>query len=372
MKEISILFYDDKAVELLQNPLYQSGGATKQVLAWSKGLQSIGVNTILMGATANTTHLKRFTNIIISFNPNKGIRILRYFYYRFPLIIMGIFRSKADYIYYGVPGEESGLIAIVSKILRKKFILRVSNDHFADDRYKIKTDSIRYFFFLTGFRLADYILCQNDYQYEKMSQKYPQKTFKLVNPYAGKLNKKTIPFEKKKQIAWVGTIQYQKNISLLLKIAKTLPDIPFKIAGNISSKLDKDSQIALGELRNLPNVNFLGFLKKEDVLKLLENSYILLNTSHHEGFSNTYLEAFSVSTPVFSLEHNDPNNIIAANKLGEVYKNADDFAIKFTKLIKNHENFDLMSKNCINYMKDNHNLIKQSNEFLKIITDNKL
>jgi glycosyltransferase involved in cell wall biosynthesis len=66
----------------------------------------------------------------------------------------------------------------------------------------------------------------------------------------------------------------------------------------------------------------------------LSESYILLNTSHFEGFSNTYLEAFSVGTPVFAMEKADPDSIIKNNRLGYIYKDVDDLVSIFKNITK--------------------------------------
>jgi len=367
MKDISILFYDNDVLSLLHDPLFPSGGAAKQIMAWTQGLMKIDVDVKIMGAHTEPGYFNNKPDIIVSYKQDKGIRIVRYIYIRIPGIIKGIIKSRATYIYYGVPGHIAGLLGLISRILRKKYILRISNDYLVDERYKKNKDIFRYYFYTLGFTFADYILCQNKYQYERIRIKYPNKTHLLVNPYSGEIHRNILPFDKRKYISWVGIVQYKKNLPLLLKIAKALPDIRFIIAGNVSSKADTKCKLALDELRQLPNVLFLGFIKCEDVLRLLRESFVLLNTSHYEGFSNTYLEAFSVGTPVFTLPRNDPGGVIKANELGYTYTDENDLTVAFYKLISDPEKYNYLSNNCIKYMKSNHDLIKQSYEFLEII-----
>jgi glycosyltransferase involved in cell wall biosynthesis len=369
-KSISIVFYDNSAVDFLANPSEPAGGAAKQLLTWSRGLQSLGINTMVMGPSSNYNLSKQNPNIIVSYNPSQGIPKFRYLYLRVPKIFRAIYRSKAEYVYSSTPGEESGVLAIISKIQRKKFILRISNDYYIDRRFKERADLIRYFFHFLGLKLADFILCQNEYQLGKVRKLYPTKTFMISNPFMGKAVTNPVSFEKREGIAWVANIRYEKNISLLLEIAELLPHIQFRIAGKILPNIDEDSKTVIEKLKLLGNVSILGFLDEEQVLNLMGNSHILLNTSHTEGFANSFLEAFSVGTPVSTLNQNDPNNIIKIHELGFTFSSAGDFKDNYLNLIHDQNTYARLSENCQRYLKRNHDLQKQSNEFLQIISSN--
>lgn len=368
---VKILFYDDEALGLMNDPLTRSGGAARQVLAWSKGLESIGVKTMIAGGHSNNDLGRIYRNARILYNPNRGIRKLRFFYIRLPRIFLSLKRIKPDFIYYGIPSNFAGILAIMAKISGIKFILRVSSDIFVDSRVNKNLNTVNYILFKIGFTLANIILCQNNYQYSCLIKKYPSKTCKLRNPYIGNIVENPLPVEERKCIAWVGNIRYPKNVPLLLEIVKALPQVHFKLAGSVLIHADKDSRYSFNLLKEMPNVRILGNINPEEVLSLLKEAYILLNTSHYEGFSNTYLEAFSVGTPVFAPAHNDPDNIIKSYQLGYGYKGITDLVEEFNALVINNEKFTRLSSNCLQYMRDNHDLIYQSNKFLKIISDNK-
>lgn len=367
MKKISVLFYDTSVLYLIKNPSFPTGGAVKQVLAWSKGLSPIGLKTIIMGPHDDPEYFKNHDNVVVAYKPEKGIRILRYFYIRIPRIIIGLYKSKAEYIYCGIPGHMAGLLALISIILRKKFILRIASDNLISINGKKHRDPLRSYFFRFGFIFSHYIICQNDYQYEQLRKIYPDKTYKLRNPYIGEVSDTIVSLDKRKHIAWIGRFSYAKNLPLLYKIVKSLPDVIFKIAGNTNLYYNNDNYNVIRELRKMSNVIFVGYLKSEDMLHLLRESFFLLNTSHYEGFSNTFLEAFSVGTPVLAMEQTDPDDIIKMNKLGYIYKDIDDLVGAFNRMVIERSEYESLATNCIHYMKKNHNLIKQSYEFLDII-----
>ena len=99
-------------------------------------------------------------------------------------------------------------------------------------------------------------------------------------------------------------------------MAQSLPDLQFKIAGETILDVDKNTVNAIKNLKALSNVEFIGLLARNKISEFLSKAYFLLNTSHYEGFSNTYLEAFRVGTPVITRNETDPDDIISNNELG--------------------------------------------------------
>jgi len=368
--QIKIAFYDDQALSLMINPYHPSGGAAKQVLAWRKGLSEIGYETKLIGSHKNVKQFEQDKTIIISYNPNLGIKLIRYFYIRIPALFLAVKKSRCNYLYYGIPGHFTGLLALVARICGKKFILRISNDYLVDNRYRKQTDIFRYLFYLLAFKFANFVICQNTYQLNQLSKKYSGKTYLLKNPYIGKINNTPFKMAQREYVAWVGIMQHQKNIPLLLSIAAEMPTIEFKIAGNVSSRLNDEGLKALNSLKKLPNVEMLGFINAEEVQLLLKGAIFLLNTSHYEGFSNTFLEAFSEGTPVLTLKQNDPGGIIADNDLGYIFRDAVDLKSAYIKMTTDEYLYHRLSKNCIDYMLREHDLHKQCKEFVQILQNN--
>lgn len=368
MKSLTIMFCDSSYLALQYDPLFKSGGATKQVVAWVAGLKEVGVEPVVLGAHSKPAFFQHQKDTIICYDPTKGIPKLRYLYIRIPGILRALAKVKPDYIYYGIPSPFAGMLGICARLTGRKFILRVSNDFFVDGRASQKFDPVRNFFFRMGFRFADYILCQNDYQFGQVRRKFPEKAFKIKNPYAGAIAEAPVPFEERAGVAWVGIFQRQKNLPLLLHIARALPEVTFKVAGGNDRPLGEADQAALDALKLLPNVKFTGFLSKEGVLELLEGSRLLLNTSHYEGFSNTFLEAFSRGTPVFTLTHNDPDGIIEEKHLGGVCPDGEGLLVEVRGFLQDREAFAKVSRHCLHHMRTEHNLTRQAQGFVAILT----
>ena len=152
-------------------------------------------------------------------------------------------------------------------------------------------------------------------------------------------------------------------------MASKCPDVLFKIAGMLGKSRDREIDMALSSLEELPNVEFTGYLSREKVPLFLSKAVLLLNTSHFEGFSNTFLEAFSVGTPVIAPINADPDNIIAKNGLGVSVKNNSEFSCIIKKLLWNKKEFFEYSERCREYVYKNHDPIILAEYLVKVIKE---
>ena len=67
----------------------------------------------------------------------------------------------------------------------------------------------------------------------------------------------------------------------------------------------------------VPNLRHVGVLSQEDVNDTLCGSSLLVNTSHYEGFSNTFIQAWMRGIPVVSLNVN-PDGLLDGQGIGLV------------------------------------------------------
>ncbi len=365
-----ILFYDKGIINLLQKEEKASGGAAVQTYGWARGLQEIGHDVWLMTNPAINGALKEENQglkLIPLFNENKGIRWIRWFYYRFPDIYSKIKAVQPDYLYQSVPGWGCFLLGLICKQLHIKYLLRISNDYFLDHRIRRNHSFLNRYFLKKGINMTDLILCQNNYQLELIQKHFPEKkTIKISNPviYTPGKHSKEIR-EQKKYIAWLGLFQYQKNLKLLYEIAQLLKEEQFHIAGKDSSSIDPTTRYYLKELQQLPNVTFRGFLDRKAVLEFLQNAKFLLNTSHYEGFSNTFLEAMIVGTPILSSHNVNPDGIIENHQLGVIYHDASDLKDKLKKVSPQY--YQQMASNVEEYVAENHNHQVLSRKLIDIL-----
>ncbi|MBO9200512.1 MULTISPECIES: glycosyltransferase family 4 protein [Niastella] len=350
------LFIDEKIINLMQVNEKPTGGSSVQTYGWILGLLAEGQEVLVMTKIDKTTVLKeecRNIKIVPMYNFNKGIRWFRWLYYRLPYTYKKIKETKPDYIYSGIAGWITLFLALTCRMLDVKYIQRISSDAHLDKRFRDTYSAMHHFILYWGLKMTHHILCQNNYQLLKIKKKYPRKSaIKILNPFY--LINQELPSDDHSQgyIAWLGLYRYPKNLKLLYEIANLLKHEQFLVAGKAGSNSDEETTKYLKKLQQLPNVKFPGFLERAQVLPFLAKAKFLLNTSRFEGFSNTFLEAWAVGTPVLSTVNVNPDSIISNHKLGVVYNDVFDLCRQHATMSK--EQYELMSENARQYVAHYH------------------
>jgi glycosyltransferase involved in cell wall biosynthesis len=372
MANLKLLLRENVLPYLIRDINYPVGGATIEWFSWIKGITEnncqVGILT-WKGAKDYISHEVPF-DIVETYKLSGGIPKIRWIYDRFPSMIKAVKNYNPDFIISECAGFDTGNMAMISKLTSTKFVYRIASNMETDGGYKTILSKAEQLGFEFGISMADIVLCQNEYQYKNIKLKYPQKECLVIhNPFYVKHSQNSNgDHNRKEYVAWLGNFRYQKNLMALLKTVESLPNTEFKIAGMPLPNIDQETSLALNKLKTCKNVNFLGYLKRTEVLPFLSKAKLLLNTSRIEGFSNTFLEAFSVGTPVITLTHIDPDNIISKNNIGRVVDNTSKLSNEITNLI-NDDNYHSFSKNCKKYLIDNHNpsvLSKKLIEYLEI------
>lgn len=168
-------------------------------------------------------------------------------------------------------------------------------------------------------------------------------------------------------IAWLGIYRYQKNLKGLYQIASLLKNEQFLIAGKEGANCDPETSDYLEKLKTLPNVKFAGYKQRTEVLPFLSKARFLLNTSFYEGFSNTFLEAWSVGTPVISAMHVNPDSIISKYDLGIIYNDVFDLCKQYAAV--KPERYQLMSDNARAYVANHHGYKLLAGNLLRYLSE---
>ena len=353
LEKEKILFYDFEIPYLLKDEGIPTGGACVRVNNFAKGLSELGYKVGFLtwrGANDYIDNLPNF-KLIETYKLTDGIPKARWIYLRLPILYNRIRKFKPTYLIIKSAGGMIGLMSLICLFTRTKLVFMVTNDIDVDKRSNIKLNFLNRFLYKIGLMYSSSIFCQNNYQLESFRKKYPNKNiFKVTNPFIPLNENSDMNLSKKRSyVSWLGIFQAQKNLKSLLNIAKDNPEILFHIAGKSSNSIDQDTLKSINELKKLKNVKFVGFLKRNEILKFLSQSIALLNTSDYEGFSNTFLESFYSGTPIISLNAN-PDNILTDYNIGYVIKK-DEFKYVIDKILKEDNSFN---KKIHNYVLNKH------------------
>jgi glycosyltransferase involved in cell wall biosynthesis len=152
------------------------------------------------------------------------------------------------------------------------------------------------------------------------------------------------------QVLWVGRLDEEKRLGLLLQVAERCPDIHFEIVG------DGPQTAAVEQLKQwaaqLPNVHMHGYIPHAGVLHLYSGASALVCTSTNEGFPNTFLEAWGQCVPVVTTF--DPDGIVARNQLGVYAPDIESLTKGIQAICSDHALCERLGRNAGEYYRRYH------------------
>ena len=115
---------------------------------------------------------------------------------------------------------------------------------------------------------------------------------------------------------FIGRLDRYKGIRFILDIWKQEDKKDLYIFGDGEYKDD-----VLAAEKEQPNIHYLGFKPKDEVLEYLRNAEALIFASKgYEGFPMTLIEAFACGTPVICSDIGNQADIVRSNNAGALYE----------------------------------------------------
>lgn len=287
---------------------------------------------------------------------NSGIkgRLLTGYWYFFLRLLIQLRKINADVYIQRAASAETGLIALICRLLRKKFIYMVAHTQDVDGSFGEK-NGWRGRLYLLGLRRADKIICQTDEQQKKLDKKLQVKSVVIPSGYPIR-NKK---LAKKQGILWVARAEAWKQPEMFISLAKKFPQEKFTMicppAENNPAYFLKVKSLA----ESRPNLNFIKQVPFSEINAYFSRSKILISTSLSEGFPNTFIQAGLNRVPIISYKIN-PDNIIGRFRIGYCANGDLKQLEKHLRRVLTNERLRLrLGFNVYNYVRDNHD-IKQT------------
>lgn len=163
--------------------------------------------------------------------------------------------------------------------------------------------------------------------------------------------------EYENQIVYVGRLSKEKGVDILIKAFEEIEDYHLLIIGD-GPERNKLIKIA----KENPRIHFLGYKPREEAIKYIKGSDILVLPSRQEGLSTTILEAMACKTPVIATNVGGNLEIIEHMKTGIIVKSENIQEIKEAiKLLL--ENKEIKMK----IVENAYNIVLEEYEWSKII-----
>ena len=244
--------------------------------------------------------------IIATYKPGEGVPFLRFFYPRLPKLWSALCRSDADIYYLRCAGFLIAPVTLWCRLNRRKVMFCGANDPDFDPD-KLKLSPRDKFLFFWGLKRCDAVVVQNKKQQELLKRNFGRQGVVISNGFAGVNGM----IAKGNFILWVATIKPHKRPEIFIELAKRFPNERFIMVGGMYKRQKSFYEGIVERAKTVPNLEFKGFLPLEEVEKLFTQTKVFVNTSEHEGFPNTFLQAWRRGIPVLSLL--DPDHLLSDN-----------------------------------------------------------
>lgn len=170
-----------------------------------------------------------------------------------------------------------------------------------------------------GIRRATHIVTQTHQQGALLKKNYGRAADAVIanfHPEPTEPSDKSGPL----RVLWVANLKPWKQPDAFIRLARALSDrqdVRFAMIGAASKGSGDRAWMSelLNAIEATPNLDYLGELSQAETNRQLARSHLFVNTSLHEGFPNTFIQAWMRETPVVSL-HVDPDAVLEREAVG--------------------------------------------------------
>lgn len=307
---------------LAGRPVAVSGGSELRALRFLRALAASGrYDLSLIAFDHALPHPKLIDSIAIIrdpvYAPPAGGRLARMLFRAgSPTESAAWERADAEvYVMFGV-GEYSAKLARWARAEGRKTVLCAGSD--SDFSSEYRPDASGRNPYGSRFNLCheavvapDTVIVQTQTQRRLLRTRFARDAHVVANPIELREDDLPgVPDASAGYALWVGKADRIKRPEVMFDVARTCPEIAFKMVVNRTGASDQPEAAP-------PNVEIVTHVSRAGLDRLFEGAFCLVNTSIFEGFPNTFLEAGRHRVPVVSLNV-DPDGIIAGGGLGVI------------------------------------------------------
>ena len=140
-------------------------------------------------------------------------------------------------------------------------------------------------------------------------------------------------------VVWIGNLKPWKRPDAFVRLAQRLTicrQVRFVMIGAPAADSRNQSwqRPLMHSIESTPNLEYWGQKSHTEVNELLDRSHIIVNTSTHEGFPNTFIQAWLRGVAVVSLQV-DPDEVLERQHLGIAAQSEEGLVEAVRRLIEN-------------------------------------
>lgn len=189
-----------------------------------------------------------------------------------------------------------------------------------------------------GIRHAHHIVTQTEQQATLLQTNYNRVADAVIpnfHPQPTEVIDKSGPLS----VVWVANFKPWKQPDAFVRLAAALSelkDVRFTMVGaSMAGPKERRWVAALMEgIRAARNLDYVGQKSQDEVNELLARAHVFVNTSLHEGFANTFIQAWMREVPVVSLCVN-LDGVLERERIG-IYAGSEELLCQAVRLLLNN------------------------------------
>ena len=301
---------------------------------------------------------------------NAGLPGLRFFWPRWAGLRQAMKRADADIYYYNCGDLGLGQVVMWCRSHGRKCIFSVACDSNCDRNLPTLRPLRERVLYRYGLRHVDHIIAQTHHQQNMLSESFGIESTVIPMPFGWtgaegdrvSVSRPDGPF----RVLWIGRITEQKRLEWLLDVAELCPELEFDVVGAPNTQTEYASALCRRASR-IRNVTMHGRVMHDEMMKFYRSSRLLCCTSTHEGFPNTFLEAWSLGVPVVSTF--DPDDLIVDQGLGVAANDVPALVNGIHTLLSSPDRWQQASRAARRYYLENHTIEAVMPQFEKILSE---
>lgn len=279
-------------------------------------------------------------------------------------LLSTIMTIRADTYVQRTLSPFSGVLAVMTRLLRKQFVYMMANSAEADGRHPIFQKSGMHVLAWLLFRFSGIVITQNQYQELYLKKRYGRSSVLLRSS----MPLRELRYTSRGHALWIGRLEPSfKQPEKYLDLAERLPSVKFVMVAPEATGKREFYKTIEHRAKGIPNLSFRGFVPNDEVNALCHSAFALVNTSWQEGFPATFAEAANNATPIISLAVN-PDNVITDNNMGFVCDdNMDQLVDRVQELSEDPDLVRSLGDRARTYAEEYHDVRKNARTFLSLI-----
>ncbi len=261
-----------------------------------------------------------------------------------------LLNDRSDVFFSEAHSELWGYVVLVRKfLLRKPTVYRIASD-LDLELPKDKKSDFFYRMFDFGLKHTDFVVAQNAAQRHLLESERGKTTVEIKNALWDIPTPADI-VRRKDIVLWVGRGIPLKQPMKFVELALSLPEERFLMVFPGKGAI-KDEIVR--EAGGMSNLEVIDYVDPRKIQETYNRAKCLVNTSTHEGFPNSFVQALMGGTPVVGLNVN-PDGILDSLDIGHCCHGDLAQATEFIKSLSG-ERMDQLYANCRAYFKENHDI----------------